>query len=194
MVIAAASVANCQSAGPTQKATGSISGHIIVEGKPAANIAVAAFNVDAKNPNVPRDGLMLTSGEHVSGLSVTITEGAAKLSGHISTGEGQSLSPLVRVYLAPAERDAAENILRFYEARPEVNGSFAFDDIAPGKYWIVMRSAEVSDQASMKSVRQDATLRAKIFQDAAALKKAVTLKPCEEIADLSLLYVAPASP
>jgi hypothetical protein len=164
--------------------------------EPASGWYVRSITLDpvAKNPNVPRDGLSLNSGQHVSGLSVTITEGAAKLNGHISTGDGQPLSPFVRVYLAPAERDAAENILRFYETRPEVNGSFAFDDIAPGKYWIVMRSAEVNDQASMKSVRRDATLRAKIFQDGAALKKAVTLKPCEEIADLALPYVAPASP
>jgi hypothetical protein len=134
--------------------------------EPASGWYVRSITLDpvAKNPNVPRDGLMLTSGEHVSGLSVTITEGAAKLGGHISTGEGQSLSPLVRVYLAPAERDAAENILRFYEARPEVNGSFAFDDIAPGKYWIVLRSAEVSDQASMRSVRQDATCGQRSFR------------------------------
>src|SRR5438270_8525858 len=47
IVIVAASVANCQSAGPTQKATGSISGHIIVDGKAAAGIAVAAFSAEA---------------------------------------------------------------------------------------------------------------------------------------------------
>ena len=47
IVIVAASVANCQSTGPTQKATGSISGHIIVDGKGAAGITVAAFGVDA---------------------------------------------------------------------------------------------------------------------------------------------------
>src|SRR2546423_1418000 len=74
------------------------------------------------------------------------------------------------------------------------NGSFAFDDIAPGKYWIVMRPAEVDNQKSTKSIRMDAALRAKIFQDAEALKKAVTLKPCEELADFALPYVAPASP
>ena len=164
--------------------------------EPGSGWYVRSITVDpvAKNPNVPRDGLTLTPGEHISGLSVTITEGAAKLSGHISTGEGQSRSTLVRVYLVPAERDAAENILRFYEARPEVNGSFAVDNVAPGKYWIVSRPAEVNDQASTKSVRQDAALRAKIFQDAEALKKAVTLKPCEEVTDFVLPYVAPASP
>src|SRR5258707_3255878 len=47
IVIVAASVANCQSANPTQKATGSISGHITVDGKAAAGIAVAAFSVEA---------------------------------------------------------------------------------------------------------------------------------------------------
>jgi len=148
----------------------------------------------ARNPNVPRDGLTLTSGEHVSGLSVTIAEGAAKLSGHISTVLGQPLSPSVRIYLVPAEQEAAENILRFYEARPEINGIFALDYIAPGKYWIVVRPVEVNNPGATKPVRQDAILRAKVFREAEVQRKTVTLKPCEEVADFEIPAVAPASP
>jgi uncharacterized surface anchored protein len=68
IVIVAAAVANCQSAGTTQKATGSISGHIIVDGKAAAGIAVAAFSVDAMR-GVP------------SAQTKTDTEGSFKLVG-----------------------------------------------------------------------------------------------------------------
>jgi len=198
IVIVVASVANCQSANTPQKATGSISGHIIVDGKAAAGIAVAAFSVEASR-RVPStqaktdsEGSFRLIGLAPGSYQVAILTG--NLSGNISTVEGQSLSPSVRVYMVPAERDAGENILRFYAVRPEVNGSFALDHIAPGKYWIVMRPAEVNNSGSTKSSRQDATLRAKLFQEAEVQKKTVTLKPCEEVADFDLPYVAPASP
>ncbi|HBB96904.1 MAG TPA: hypothetical protein DC054_16115 [Blastocatellia bacterium] len=141
-----------------------------------------------------RDGVAVRSGERVSGLMVTITEGASLLRGRISGTEAQTLPPRLRVYLIPVEPEAAENVLRFYESRIEVDGRFIVDNVAPGKYWIVARPAPENESGTTTSIRQDAALRAKIFQDAESLKKAVTLKPCEEVADLALPYVAPASP
>src|SRR5947207_9425691 len=41
------------------------------------------------DPNVARDGVSLKSGEKISGLTVVITEGAARLRGHLSAAEGQ---------------------------------------------------------------------------------------------------------
>jgi len=125
---------------------------------------------------------------------VTTTEGAPLLRGRISGTEAQTLPPRLRVYLIPAEPEAAENVLRFYESWIEVDGRFIVDNVAPGKYWIVARPAAENDSGSTKSVRQDATLRAKVSQAAEALKKAITLKPCEEVADFALPYVVPASP
>ena len=86
----------------------------------------------ASDPNIPRDGMNLKSGERASGLTVTITEGAAGLRGRISVGEGQRVPPGLRVYLVPAEREAAENILRFFDATAESDASFAIGNIAPG--------------------------------------------------------------
>jgi len=141
-----------------------------------------------------RDGVAVRSGERVSGLMVTITEGASLLRGRISGTEAQTLPPRVRAYLIPVEPEAAENVLRFYESWIEVDGRFIVDNVAPGKYWIVARPAAENDSGSTKSVRQDPTLRAKVSQAAEALKKVITLKPCEEVADFALPYVAPASP
>ena len=85
-------------------------------------------------------------------------------------------------------------MLRFYDLWIEADGHFVADNIAPGKYWIVARPAAENDSGTTKSVREDATLRAKVFQAAEALKKSVTLKPCEEVADFDLPYVAQAFP
>lgn len=160
------------------------------------SITIGATPAAAKIAGVAtaRDGVAVRSGERVSGLMVTITEGAAKLSGRISGTDAQPLPPRLRAYLIPVEPEAAENVLRFYESWIEADGRFIVDNVAPGKYWIVAGRATEDDQAATKSVRQDAALRAKILHDAESLKKAVTLKPCEEVTDFVLPYVAPASP
>lgn len=93
MVIVAASVANCQSAGPTQKATGSISGHIIVEGKAAASIAVAAFNVDG-NRRVPTAQVKTDSEGFFKLVGLTAgTYQVATLTGNLTSVEPNAESP-----------------------------------------------------------------------------------------------------
>jgi carboxypeptidase family protein len=149
--------------------------------------------VRTTSPNTARDGVSVRSGEHITGLVVTFTEGAASLRGRISIAKGQTPPPRLRVYLAPAEREAAGNVLRFYESPTEMSGSFTVDNLAPGKYWIMARPAEGNDSGATKFVRQDAAFRAKVLQEAQALNKTVTLKPCEQIGDLEVPYSIPAS-
>ncbi|HXI61643.1 MAG TPA: carboxypeptidase-like regulatory domain-containing protein [Pyrinomonadaceae bacterium] len=159
------------------------------------SIAIGATQSAARAASIAtaRDGVAVRSGERVAGLMVTITEGASRLRGRISGTEAQTLPQRLRIYLIPVEPEDAENVLRFYESRIEVDGRFTVDNVAPGKYWIVARPAAENEPGSTKSVRQDTALRAKIFQEAEALKKAVMLKPCEEISDFVLPYVPPAS-
>jgi hypothetical protein len=162
--------------------------------EPASGWYLRSITVEpAKTLNVPRDGLAVKTGERISGLLVTITEGAAKLRGRISRAEGQSLSPALRVYLVPSERDAADNVLRFSEARPENDGSFLVDNIAPGKYWIVARPVEENDIGVAKSIKQDGAFRSKVVRDAETLKQDLTFKPCEQI-DYELPLTSTISP
>ena len=143
---------------------------------------------------VARDGVTLRSGEHLSGLTVTITEGAASLRGHISVAEGQSLPTRLRVYVVPAERDGAENVLRFFESRAESDGSFTIGNIAPGRYWIIARPVEESASGAIKSIRQDTTLREKVLREAEALKKEIPFKACERTTDYDLAYSPGSAP
>src|SRR5438309_1613331 len=131
-------------------------------------------------------GILVRRGQLFTNVMVTIVEGAALLSGRISIGEGQGLPPRVRVYLVPAEREASGNVYRFYEAATEADGKFILDNLAPGRYWILARRAEETDVGTTKLIRQDESLRAKVLQEAAALKKAVTFKPCEQVGDFSV--------
>ena len=139
---------------------------------------------------VARDGITLGPGERLSGLTVTITEGAARLRGHITAAEGQRVPAGLRVYLVPAERENAENVLRFFESAAETDASFAIDNIAPGRYWIIARTADDGDPAKVKPVRQESALRGKVIREAEVLKKEISFKPCEQSADYELPWVS----
>lgn len=143
--------------------------------------------------NVPRDGVTLKAGERASGLTVTLTEGAAGLRGRISVAEGQRVPPGLRVYLVPAEREAAENVLRFFDApAADSDSGFVISNIAPGRYWIISRPADDGDPKKVKPIRQDSPLRARVLRESEAAKKEIAFKPCEQAVDFDLPYSLPA--
>ncbi len=143
---------------------------------------------------VARDGIVLKSGERVSGLTVTITEGAASIRGRISVAAGQILPPRMRLYLVPAERDSSENLLRFFEGTVANDGAFVMGNLAPGRYWMIAQPAVESDSNGVKSIKSDSAFRSKVFRDAEALKKEIAFKPCERTTDFDLPYSPPTSP
>ena len=148
----------------------------------------------ASDPNIARDGLNLKSGERFSELTVTITEGAAGLLGRISVAEGQNLPPRMRVFLVPAERDSRDNMLRYFEARAGAGGTFAIDNVAPGRYWISAGPDEESDPAKVKPIRHDSVLRNKVLRRAEELKKEISFKPCERVTGYEFSYVPTPPP
>jgi hypothetical protein len=157
---------------------------------PGGGWYVKAITTGANGPNLPRDGIALKSGDKVTGLTVTITEGGARLRGRIAVAEGQRLAPGLRVYVVPVERDSAENVLRFFEGVAESDGSFAIGNIAPGKYLIIARPPEESDPGTIKSIKQDPAFRSKVVKEAEALKKEISFKPCEQAKDFELPWPA----
>ena len=147
-----------------------------------------AMAAKSSSSTVARDGVTVKSGERVSGLTVTITEGAASLRGRVSVAEGQRLPRDLRVYLLPAERESAENVLRFFEARAESDGSFAIGNIAPGRYWLLGRAGDESDPTKVKVIRQDSALRSQVLKEAEGAKNEVSLQPCQRMLDYDLLF------
>ncbi len=145
------------------------------------------------DPNIARDGITLKSGERATGLTVTITEGAGGLRGHISVAEGQRVPTGMRVYLVPIERENVENVLRFFETAAEADATFAISNVAPGRYWIIARSADDGDPAKVKPIRTESILRSRVLHEAEALKKEVSFKPCERLADYDLAYSPPVA-
>ena len=133
-----------------------------------------------------RDGLTLKSGERFSGLTVTMTEGAASIRGRVTVPEGQRLPTGLSVYVVPVEKESADDVLQFFETRVEPDGTFTIGNIAPGKYWLVARETEARKTASEKHIRRDLELRSAVLREAEKIKKEVPLKPCERLTDYEL--------
>jgi len=132
--------------------------------------------------------LTIKSGESVTGVSILVGQDAAGLRGNLSTTpDGSAITPGLRVHLVPAERDEAANVLRYFEAAVESNGSFAFTNIAPGRYFIIPRpETPVTSERVSRPVAFDFTARATLRREAETLNNTVELKPCQRVVDLVL--------
>src|SRR5262249_50563850 len=64
--------------------------------------------------DIARGGILLKSGEKLTGLTLTVADGAADLRGKVAAEkEGAPLPTRLRVHLVPAEATASEHVLRY---------------------------------------------------------------------------------
>jgi hypothetical protein len=137
--------------------------------------------------------LTLKVGERISGVSIEVGQDAASLCGRVAvTPEGTAIPAGLRVHLVTADREQANNILRYDETLVNRDGSFAFTNIAPGRYFVVSRvepGAE-TEPASPRPSAWDPTARTKLRRDAEAANTLVELKPCQRLVDYALTIKA----
>jgi hypothetical protein len=141
--------------------------------------------------DIGRSGVLLKSGEHASGITVTIAEGAASLRGHVTPEkEGTRLPAKLVIHLVPAEPTSADNVLRYAEVIAERDGVFEFNNVAPGKYRLTVRPAPYDEPADrpFAAIAWDANERAKLRKDAEAMKIEVELKHCQRVSDQVVRY------
>lgn len=135
-------------------------------------------NTKATDWRVISDGIAVK--QSVSGLAITITEGAAGIRGRLTVAEGERLPSRTIVYLVPVEKENATNLLRYFEGRAESDGTFNIRNVAPGEYLIHARAAD-SETPRVISIREDSDLRTSVTREAEKAKQSVTLKPCERL-------------
>jgi hypothetical protein len=163
-------------------------------------MVLAQPDAKTKPVDVAKTGVSLKSGDKLKGLVITLSEGAAGLRGKIVTGEKDTEpTSKMRVHLAPAESEAADEVLRYYEVEAAADGSFSLVNVAPGKYWLVAR--EISDQEQKESDHKplawDVGSRTGLRFEGESTKKAVELTPCQRMTDYALKYtplIPPKSP
>ena len=172
---------------------------------PGENLFIKSMMLPPAAPNEKRidaakTGVRLKAGDKVKGLILTIGEGAAGLKGRVVTGEGNKPpSEKTRVYLIPAEPDAADTVLRYFEADVTVDGGFSLGNLPPGSYWLVSREVTASDQddAARNPLAWDAGGRLGLRFEGEATKKVIDLAPCQRVADYALKYsplIKPSKP
>lgn len=138
----------------------------------------------AKPLDVARQGIDLKPGEKLTGLMLTIAEGAAELRGRV---EGKNLPARLRVHLVPAEDD----VLRYAEVVTP-NGAFMFMNLAPGKYWLLARAVpdDESDEKPAKPMAWDANERLTLRRAAEAANQAIELTTCQRANNFVLKFDA----
>ncbi|HEX6623076.1 MAG TPA: carboxypeptidase-like regulatory domain-containing protein [Pyrinomonadaceae bacterium] len=165
---------------------------------PAGTPPAAAPSSTTRPPASRRDSaapgaaLDLKPGQQFKGLRVVVAEGAASLSGRVAPAadDAPPLPPAarLRVHLVPAQREQADDALRYYETTPAPDGAFAFRHLAPGRYLVVVREAEAD--APARPAGWDGAARARLRREAEAANLSVELEPCRRTTDYALRFNA----
>lgn len=130
------------------------------------SITQAASNTSAKRTDIAREGLKVSEGEHVAGVAVKLAPGAAMLVGRVMLQRDAVISAsTLSVFLVPAERESADDVLRFAETRVSAAGEFAFRHVKPGRYYLVARPAS-EQQGSINPVWWETAGRAQLREEA----------------------------
>jgi protocatechuate 3,4-dioxygenase beta subunit len=149
-----------------------------------------------------RDLFDLKVGQQLSGLTVRVAEGAASFAGSLTAAEpaaGETPAPppfsQLRVHLVPQERERAEDTLRYYEAPVAGDGTFAFKNLAPGRYLVVARPyfADAGEREPRPAALDPAT-RAALRREAESANTTVELQPCQRKTDFVLRFPPPTTP
>jgi hypothetical protein len=100
----------------------------------------------------------------------------------------------LRLHLVPAEKESADATLRFAEVTVQSDGAFALTNLAPGRYWILMRPTpeDTAADTAPRPVAWDSEGRAKLRKDAEAANLILDLQPCQRLTDYVLRYTPPA--
>ena len=134
-----------------------------------------------------RNWTTLKSGDRLTGLTITLAQGAATLRGQVALKEGETLPDKSFVYLVPAEHDKSDDVLRFFGAALTSEGKVTLNSIAPGKYWVLLKPASDDTTSSLSKLRSpdQADLRTRLRREAEAVKTELELKPCENLTGFS---------
>lgn len=142
----------------------------------------------ALKTDVAANWTLMKLGDQVSNFTVTLAEGAASIRGSVPVAEGATLPAGMVVYLVPTEPDKTEDVLRYFVDSIAADGTFAFNNLPPGKYLALTQTnvdAQIATQAKLREP-EAATARAKLRRTAETNKSEIELKPCQNVANYQL--------
>ncbi len=141
----------------------------------------------AKPVDAARTWTTVKSGDRLSGLTITLAHGAASLRGQITLADRELLPEKLIAYLVPAELEKAEEVLRYFAAAVSPDGKISFDNVAPGRYWILAQTTTDDRSPSTKLRLPDSTeIRSALRRAAETAKTEIEFKPCQNVVDFRL--------
>lgn len=167
--------------------------HFIDAQLPDEDWYIKSMTLSSAPANIPaarqagRNGVTVKAGEKVSGLTITISEGAAGLKGKVQAAGGNKLPSDSYVYLLPAEPDSKDDLLRFAEVKTD-GDSFSFGNLAPGKYLVLARPATDNNSPDKPSYPKawNTAERTRLRAQAEAANNLIELKPCQRLSEFAL--------
>lgn len=140
-----------------------------------------------------RNWTAVKSGDQISGLTITLAEGAASFRGSVRPDEGETLPARINVHLIPADKDKAEDVLRFFSVVVDGDRKFSVSNVPPGRYFAFATVAGDNESATISKLRlpEEVETRVKLRQQAEAAKTEIELKPCQNLIDYQLVLKNP---
>ena len=158
---------------------------------PSDNWYVKTVALGASANDAVTKGMAVKAGEKIENLLITIAEGAGAISGKlVAASETEKLPSRVRVLAVPAERERADDLLRYAQVEAQGDGSFALANLAPGKYWLVSREvgADEANDLSPRPVYWEAAGRLALRQEAEAANVSMDLAVCQQVREHRLKH------
>jgi len=120
-------------------------------------------------------------------ITISLAEGAASIRGRVSAANSGALPSGLGVYLIPTEREKSADVLRYFVTEVASDGTFAFNGLAPGRYFTLVQTLD-SQTGTITKLRLPESLdaRAKLRRAAETQKNDLELKPCQNLADYTL--------
>lgn len=142
--------------------------------------------------NVGRDGIALKSGENVTGVAITLTEGAGSVMGNIRNYAGDARARW-RLFLVPKENAFAEDVFRYRLATIDDISRFYFNGVPPGQYWLVARprSDDRSQTTTASPAMWDSSERVRLRKEGETAANLVEVKSCQTIQGYSMILPSP---
>jgi len=157
-----------------------------MDGKPPAPSARRIATPTPAPVNVARNGVTLKPGEKLSGMTVTIAEGAAGLKGSVVADQDGKPSGKIRAHLIPAEKEAADDVLRYVQASVGADGGFHFKNLAPGRYYLLAKPIKDGAATPARLQAWDQAERAALRREAEAAGNVIELQSCQRVTDYKL--------
>jgi Carboxypeptidase regulatory-like domain len=176
------------------KKTSTLASLLPVEGKPdqggeflLTNMSAGRYVLDVRPPSriwFVRDiawentakpastDVTLKLGERLAGLKIKLAQGAASIAGQVANEDAR-----LHVYLVPAEKDQENNALRYADTPVHSDGAFSISNLAPGRYWLLVREPDSS------------ITRSALRREAIKTNVEVLLQPCQKLVNQALRVI-----